>query len=313
MALRIGHLSTFYHTAIILMARHEPGESLLNKIEWRLFGTGPSIVEAFRKGELDIAYIGLPPAIIGISQGLRIKCVAGGHIEGTVLSGKGQYKGSPETDNLRDILTQFCGRKIGVPGKGSIHDVILTEYLDRFNLKGEIEIVNFRWADEVTEAIVKDRVAAALGTPALAVAIQRYADGKILYSPSKIWPNNPSYGILVNSDFMNREREAVKAFLRLHEDATAFIRTMPHEAARLISGFVGVVDEAFVIDTIRVSPKYCAKITDGYIQATMDFVKTLYKLGYIKREIEQDEIFDTSMIDEIHPSKDHYGDGIAGF
>lgn len=295
------------------MARNEPGESLLNKIEWRLFGTGPSIVEAFRKGELDIAYIGLPPAIIGISQGLRIKCVAGGHIEGTVLSGKEQYKGSPETDNLRDILTQFCGRKIGVPGKGSIHDVILTEYLDRFNLKGEIEIVNFRWADEVTEAIVEDRVAAALGTPALAVAIQRYADGKILYSPSKIWPNNPSYGILVNSDFMNREREAVKAFLRLHEDATAFIRTMPHEAARLISGFVGVVDEAFVTDTIRVSPKYCAKITDGYIQATMNFVKTLKKLGYIKREIEQDEIFDTSVINEIHPSNDHYGDGIAVF
>lgn len=312
MALRIGHLSTFYHTAIILMARNEHRESSLQKINWRLFGTGPSIVEAFSKGELDIAYIGLPPAIIGISQGLGIKCVAGGHIEGTVLSGRGQYKGFPETDNLKDILTQFCGHKIGVPGKGSIHDVILTEYLDSFNLKDEIEIVNFRWADEVTEAIVKNKVSSAIGTPALAVAVQRYADGKILYPPSRIWPNNPSYGILVNSDFMNRERETVKAFLRLHEDAATFIRTRPHEAAKLISGFVGIVDEAFVMDTIRVSPKYCAKITDGYIQATMDFMKTLKKLGYIKRGIEQDEIFDTSMIDEIHPSKDHYGDGIAG-
>ncbi len=33
--------------------------------EWKLFGTGPAIVDAFKKRELDMAYIGLPPAIIG--------------------------------------------------------------------------------------------------------------------------------------------------------------------------------------------------------------------------------------------------------
>ena len=38
--------------------------------------------------ELDIGYIGLPPAIIGIEQGVPIKCVAGGHVEGTILCAK---------------------------------------------------------------------------------------------------------------------------------------------------------------------------------------------------------------------------------
>ena len=85
MRLRIGHLSTFYHTAIILMADEKLQENLGVDVEWRLFGTGPSIVNAFEKGELDIAYVGLPPAIIGIDRGVEIKCVAGGHIEGTVI------------------------------------------------------------------------------------------------------------------------------------------------------------------------------------------------------------------------------------
>jgi NitT/TauT family transport system substrate-binding protein len=66
-----------------------------------------------------------------------------------------------------------------------------------------------------------------------------------------------------------------------------------------------------VLETLRVSPKYCAALTEGYISSTMNFVRALKELGYIKRELGQDEIFDTSLITKIHPEKDHYGDGIA--
>jgi NitT/TauT family transport system substrate-binding protein len=83
----IGHLSTFYHTAIILMANEDTDARLGCRIEWRLFGTGPAIVNAFEKGDIDLAYIGLPPAIIGIERGVNIICIAGGHIEGTVIAG----------------------------------------------------------------------------------------------------------------------------------------------------------------------------------------------------------------------------------
>jgi NitT/TauT family transport system substrate-binding protein len=62
-----------------------------------------------------------------------------------------------------------------------------------------------------------------------------------------------------------------------------------------------------VLDTLRLSPRYCAQLTDAYIAASMEFVKVLRKLGYIRREISQDEIFDLSLIRKIHPGKDHYG------
>jgi NitT/TauT family transport system substrate-binding protein len=308
MKLRIGHLSTFYHTAIILMARQDTDARLGAEAEWKLFGTGPSIMQAFGKGELDLAYIGLPPAIIGMDKGVKVTCVAGGHMEGTVMSGKAQWKGFPEIKDLEAVLRQFIGRKIGVPGKGSIHDVILMECLAAHHLERDIEIRNYPWADLVTEAVVHGDVDAAVGTPALAVAIKRFAGGRILYPPSLLWPQNPSYGIVADRDFLEQHRAVVERFLILHEEAASFIRDDPAGAAKMISGHVGIIDAEFVLETLQVSPKYCAQLTEGYISSTMRFVKALKRLGYIRREIARDEVFDTTLIRRVHPVKDHYGD-----
>ncbi|MEW6601066.1 MAG: ABC transporter substrate-binding protein [Nitrospirota bacterium] len=307
MSLRIGHLSTFYHTSILMTAANTMGP----ETEWKLFGTGPAIVHAFEKAEIDLAYIGLPPAIIGIDRGVDIKCVAGGHVEGTVISGGGQFRGFPEIPALNEILTQFTGLKIGVPGRGSIHDVIISEMLRRYGLDNDIQIINFKWADEILEAIYKGEVSAAVGTPALAVAIKHFAGGKILCPPSKIWPYNPSYGIVVHNAFLDKNRETVMGFLIRHEEASASLRDDPAGAAKIISGHVGIVDQDYVLDVLNVSPRYCACLSDEYISATMEFVRTLHELGYIKRPISSGEIFDKSLIDAVHPERDHYGDTVS--
>ncbi len=291
------------------MAKDDISAALGTEVEWRLFGTGPAIVDAFERAELDLAYIGLPPAIIGMGRGVRIVCIAGGHIEGTVISAGAQYKGTSKASELGEILGQFSGRGLGVPGKGSIHDVILRECLERFGLQDDVRVVNFAWADLVLEALVRGEVEAAVGTPALAVAVKRYAGGKILYPPSFLWPSNPSYGILADMELLGRERRTVEDFLLLHEQATAFFRERPVEAAKLIAAYVGFVDEEFVLDTLKVSPKYCAQITGDYIASTMEFAGILKKMGYIGRRPSSSEIFDLSLIRKVHPDKAHYNEG----
>jgi ABC-type taurine transport system substrate-binding protein len=44
----------------LLMAMKTLRRSFGFELEWRLFGTGPAIVEAFEKGELDIACMACP-------------------------------------------------------------------------------------------------------------------------------------------------------------------------------------------------------------------------------------------------------------
>ena len=137
-----------------------------------------------------------------------------------------------------------------MPGTGSIHDVILKDCLERHDLAGRIEVVNYPWADLVTEAVAHDEVAAAFGTPALAVAIRRFAGGRILYPPSRLWPGNPSCGIVVSRTFLGDHRPLVERFLRLHEEATEVLRTDPAAAARDIAAHVGIIDEDFVLETL---------------------------------------------------------------
>jgi NitT/TauT family transport system substrate-binding protein len=305
---RIGHLSTFYHTAVILMARKEAEDRLGTEVDWRLFGTGPAIMEAFRRGELDLAYVGLPPAIIGIAAGAAVKCVAGGHMEGTVITGRREDKGFPETEDLQVILSQYAGQRIGVPGTGSIHDVIAAEILERYPLDGQIEIVNFKWADDVMEAFIAGQLSGAIGTPALAVALRRYGDGKLLYPANRLWPQNPSYGIVADTTFLKDRVDLVERFLELHEAAASLLRDFPAESAQVIADFVGIVDADFVRETLDVSPRYCAQLTDGYISCTMAFVKTLKRLGYIAKEPSVEDIFDLRHIAKVHGPGDHYGD-----
>ncbi len=302
MKLRIGHLSTLYHTSIVMMARPELLEGVLCEVQWNLFGTGPAIVNAFEKGEIDMAYIGLPPAIIGISRGVDIVCIAGGHIEGTVIAAAKGAKGYPESDNLKEILSQF--RCIGVPGKGSIHDLILTDAIHSCGLSTKVR--NLPWADEVLEAFMKGEVDAVVGTPALAEAVRYYGNGKIVYPPELLWPDNPSYGILVRRDLLSNQKELVREFLIIHEKASEMLRTKVEELSSDIARMMGVVNREFVINTIRISPHYCSKLTEGYIRCSMQLADRLRTLGYIEQEIQEELIFDTSLINEIHPEESHY-------
>jgi NitT/TauT family transport system substrate-binding protein len=82
--LSIGYLSTLYHTSNILRGSGQLEEIGINA-SWKLFPNGPAMMEAFEQEQLDLGYIGLPPAMIGIARGLKIRCVAGGRVEGTVL------------------------------------------------------------------------------------------------------------------------------------------------------------------------------------------------------------------------------------
>ncbi len=300
--LNIGHLSTVYHTSFILM-----GTDWLEKAgihaNWKLFASGPDIVKAFANGEIDVGYIGLPPAIIGIDRGVPIICVAGGHVEGTVLIARNKYQTLDDAGSLNAALSQFDGKSIGSPPKGSIHDVIINNAINEAKLN--IEVKNFAWTDFVLEALVDGDIDAAVGTPSLAVAAARACGAKIIIPPHALWPDNPSYGIVIRKELM-QSPGVILDFLKLHEKASNFIRTNTLDAAKMVSKLTGIVDEEFVVRAYTVSPKYCASLSSEFVDSTMAFVPVLYRLKYISRLLSENEIFEYSFINKSHKEPPHY-------
>jgi NitT/TauT family transport system substrate-binding protein len=304
---RIGHLSTFYHTSFILMGTRWLEEKLNITVEWKMFGGGPAIVDALSKHEVDIGYIGLPPVMIGIDKGIPIICVGGGHIEGTVMIGAAGSRSLEDVrGNVGAVLEQFKGGTIGCPPSGSIHDVILRDLIAKYGFSDTIHVKNFPWADFIPDALADGEVAAAIGTPPLSVAAKQTCSARIIIPASKLWPWNPSYGIIVSRYFLQKEPEIVDGFLRLHENASNFIKADPKGAARMVSELVQVVESDFVRQTYLISPKYCASLPREYIDSAMEFVPVLRNLGYITHQLEQKDIFNVSLIEKVHPSKHHY-------
>lgn len=302
--LKIGYLPTMYHTSYVIKSGAWLEKQLKLKVDWKLYPTGPAMTKAFSEKSIDIGYIGLPPAMIAIDRSIPIICVAGGHVEGTVMLAAKHYKSLKELRDIRRVLEQFSGRKIGTPTRGSIHDVIIRNLLEKLNLT-DIMVKNYEWAEFLPEALENGEIDAAVGTPSLFVAASQRLDVKLVLPPDRLWPNNPSYGILVRKELEN-EAQVIMEFLKMHKKACALIREKPTDAAELVSKEVKGVSVDFVGKIYAVSPKYCAMPSREYIESTMAFIPVLKKLGYLQKTLEEKDIFKLDYIKEVHPEPPHY-------
>jgi NitT/TauT family transport system substrate-binding protein len=276
--------------------------------DWRLFPTGPEMIKAFTRKELDIGYIGLPPVMIGIDKGLEIKCVAGGHVEGTVFTATKNFKSLEELGTTNKVLAQFDGRTIGTTTRGSIHDVIIRRLIDQAGLQQKVNVRNFEWSDFILEAIEQREVEGGCGTPPLAVLAARFLGGRIVLPPNVMWPHSPSYGIVATRATIRDSTDLLEGFLSLHEKACNLAREKPQEAAKLAAKAIGILDKDFLLDVLRVSPKYCASLPREYIESSLAFVPVLRSMGYISKSLTEPNVFQTDIIERIHKEKPHYDD-----
>ncbi|MFW9773632.1 MAG: ABC transporter substrate-binding protein [Promethearchaeota archaeon] len=303
----IGYLSTAYHTAFILKERKDFQKHIKSDIDWFLFGTGPSMVKAFREGRLDIGYMGLPPAIIGIDSGVPIKCVAGGHVEGTIMIAKMRYKKMEESNgDMNMVLSQFKGKAVGVPSKGSIHDVIIRYYLKQHDLQNDITIVNYEQAEFIAVDMKRNLLEAGVGTPSLSVFASTILNAHIIIPPFELWSYNPSYGIFFHENLIKDHHNIGKTFLEQHKKASYMLRNKKKKAAKIISKSFGFINTKYVLSVLKISPKYCVALSEEYIGSTMRFIQILHNLGYVNKQLSIKDIFDFQFTNMIHPEKEHY-------
>jgi NitT/TauT family transport system substrate-binding protein len=303
-SLRIGYLSTLYHTSHLLRELCWIEQDLEIDCRWRLYGTGPEMVKAFEEQDIDIGYIGLPPALIGLARGVSLVCVGGGHVEGTVIVGGPAFRDLAESDGMGSFLGQLRGRRVGIPSAGSIHDVIFRALLMEHSVS-EAEVVNYPWADLLPYQLRKGEIEAAVGTPPLAVLCERECGTRILIPPEVLWPFNPSYGIVIRREML-KEEALIEGFLGLHERACNLIRDLPEQAARSTVSALPGLDEPFVRQAYNVSPKYCASLPEAYVESALAFLPVMRQLGYVGDARAAEEIFEPRFIKKVHPDPHHY-------
>jgi len=207
---------------------------------------------------------------------------------------------------LAEVLSQFKGKLIGVTSKGSIHEVILSHFLKKYDLSNDVEVKNYGQAEFIALNMKNGILDAGVGTPALAVFASTILNSHIIVEPKHLWANNPSYGIFFHENLIENYPDIIIEFLNHHKKASHLLRNSQSLAAEKISKTFEIIDKNYAESVLKISPKYCISLSENYINATMEFVKTLKTLNYIKKELTAENIFDPKFIRKVHPEPDHY-------
>lgn len=254
------------------------------------FPTGIPEMQAMVAGELDIAYVGTAPPISAIASGLDAKIVAAVNIKGSnlVLRPDVAYNG-PQS---------LAGLTLGTFPPGSIQDIVLKKWLTDNNV--DISSVDIKAMDPgpAMTALSAGKIDGVFLPQPAPTIIELNSKGVTVASSGEMWPDHACCSLVVSGKLIDENPELVKQIIRIHNNATNYINEHPDEAAEIYASKIGQD-----IDQVKESIKSWDGewISDPHAQipSTLEYAAENYKLKYIKKNLTEEDLFDTSIYDSL--------------
>jgi NitT/TauT family transport system substrate-binding protein len=228
--IRIGYFANVTHAPVLFAKEKKLFEKALagttTKIEWITFNAGPSAIEAFKGGALDITYIGPNPSIAGYAstKGSLIRIIAGSTANGAQLIVK------PTINTVEDL----AGKKIASPQLGNTQDVALRSWLASKNYKttitggGDVTVIPTENAQTLT-LFQKGDIDGAWVPEPWASRLVLEAGGKVFLDEKDLWPKKQflTTQIIAATGFLDKYPKTIEAILKGHMQAIAAIKKSP--------------------------------------------------------------------------------------
>ncbi len=246
----------------------------VNSTNWYKFETGLQLAAAIAKGDVDVGWVCLAPALKIMDKGVPIKIVAKVHDYGY-----GLVVNPRKIKSIQDLngTIVYC-----VGGKGSPAYLLLLKIEEKYGIK--FKEIRFMRPTALVSAIVSGQVdAACLREPGPSLA--EYHGFKELLSSRDVWPGMPGSFIVVTTKLLKEEPNAVKAILEANHEGIEFIKKNPEKAAKIVAGYLGIP-----VDVVKRSIsklEFTEKLDLTEIQEYIDF---MYKYGLLKHHLNASEI-----------------------
>ncbi len=267
----------------------------IKNIKENSFPTGDPEMQAMMSGHIDVAYVGAAPVLTALSQGLDAKIVAPVQINGSSLVLRPEYK----YESPKDLK----GLTIATYPPGSIQDTVLREWLKKNGLDPEKDVsIRAMTAGDAISAISantsgKPAVDAAFLPAPSPTVVEKQGAGRVIVQSGEMEPNHTCCVLVVSGKLIREHPDIVEQIVKTHIKATEYNKAHMDEAAQIFSNKTSVD-----LDTVKESLKKWdgSWITDPSLaeNATVEYSKTLYNLGYISKPLTKEDIFDTSFYDK---------------
>ena len=280
--IRVGHLKDDHHSALFIAQAKEMYEKEGLKVETIEFNAGPDLVKAAATGQIDIGFCGTPPAVTGIAKGVPIKIVAAVNQEGSGIIVR-EDAGIQKIEDLK-------GKTIAIPMKGSIQDVLLQMTLKEHGINPEeVNIIEMQ-VPLMPKALEAGKIDGFIAwEPYVSMAEQKGYGHAIAYSRD-IWKDHPCCVVIATDQFIKEHPDQLRKFLKVHVEATEYLNTHKNESASIVAEALGT-DPAVEKRAFQ-NMKFIAVPTSSFIDNVMKFVGIEKQLGYIKKDLKKDDIFD---------------------
>ncbi len=276
----------------------------INVNDYESYTTGMALASALARGDIQVAYICLAPAINAyVNAGVPIKIVAGTHKYGYGLVADGK-----KITTVRDL--EKPGIRLGCVREGGAADVLLQKIMEVHCLdKGNVlKNVRRMSPDKQLLAIRMGQLNAAM-LPEQWATMADASGFKMLVTAQDVWPSMQGSVLAVKEDLITHQPGLVKKMIGTIERANALIQLSPREAAEIVTRQMlmtngGIVQSMDAGVRTAITPdimlrsmnrlEYAVGIDPVEVQKTIDYMAGL---GYIKKSFEAGDILDLKFLE----------------
>ncbi|MGE5577732.1 MAG: ABC transporter substrate-binding protein [Syntrophothermus sp.] len=267
-------------------------------IQVTTFMDGPTVMQAFATGNIDIAYLGVAPSAIWWSKGMDLKVVASTNSGGHVLLTR--------ADTGIKTLKDLKGRHVAVPSTGSVTDTIfralMMKQVARLDPERDLKLFPGMAGSDMPTALMVTREVEAIVTwePFIAQAEEKYPDVLVLFDTTAYWrerhngENYPVNVVVARGDFIRKNEKLLKQFLAIHKKTVDFINNSPVQANQIIAEELNLSTN--VVIRARTRTDFTYKLDIPAMMIVLGFSKDL---GYLKQLPDPEEFFAPSYLNDI--------------
>ena len=250
----------------------------------KIFPSGPPEMQAMLAGELDVAYVGAAPVLSALATGLDAKIVAGVNTQGSEIVVR--------NDLVYTSPQSLSGMTIATFPPGSIQDTILRDWLKKNNLTPDkdVFIKGMTPGDAVTAILAGKVDGIFLPTPSPSTVVNQ-GKGKIVVQSGEMYPNHTCCVLVVSGKLIREHPEIVRQIIKTNDKAVAWNQQNLDEAAEIYSTKTGA-SLADVKASLKEWDGSWASDPNVIVEPVLDYAKIQYDLGFIKKPLTKEEIFD---------------------
>ncbi|MGB9936964.1 MAG: ABC transporter substrate-binding protein [Methanobacterium sp.] len=282
----VGYLASDHDAALFVANEKRMYEKEGITVRLVPFPAGPELIEAAESGLIDVGYCGISPVTMAIDNGAHIKIVAAVNEDGSAIVVK--------NDSKINNISNLKFKKVAIPQKGSVQDVLLKELLESHNISLDKVNITESEVPYMPDSLSFNKFDAFIAWEPYPSYAKIKENGSILLYSEDIWKGHPCCVIIATEKFIKDNPKNLKRFIKVHHEATNYVNYNKEEAALItakkLSTNLNVENEGLK------HVKFVSIPSDNFIKGVFKFIEDQRELNYIKKDLSNDTLFDLHYI-----------------